>query len=165
MDAALPRLGANLYRALNAFVEPVVRAGAGSPCLLPTGLIVLEATGRRSGAQYRTPLVATAFGEYLFVATLRGERSQWIKNLRASPDVQYWAGGRVHEVRALVFTPGEPVPDSSHLPPAVRDAAHWFWPFTRDADVPFAVLGPRTSKETLSRKWLNDAVSDTSEIS
>jgi deazaflavin-dependent oxidoreductase (nitroreductase family) len=151
MDATLPRIEAGFYRVLNAFVEPVVRAGAGSPCLLPTGLIVLEATGRRSGATYRTPLVATVFGDCLFVATLRGERSQWVKNLRASPGVRYWIGGRIHEANALIFTPGGPVPDTSHLPAPVRDVAHWCWPFTRDANAVFAVLCPPPGKETRVR--------------
>jgi hypothetical protein len=52
------RIEADFFRALNALVEPAVHAGCGSPGLLPTGLIVLETTGAKSGQPRRVPLLA-----------------------------------------------------------------------------------------------------------
>ncbi len=40
---------AEFFRTLNAFVEPVIMAGCGAPGLLPSGMIVLETTGAKSG--------------------------------------------------------------------------------------------------------------------
>ena len=47
------------FRMLNRVVEPMVRAGFGSPRIVPTGLIVLETEGRKTGRRVRTPLAAT----------------------------------------------------------------------------------------------------------
>lgn len=113
-----------IFRGLNARVEPRVRSGFGSPGLLPTGLIVLETTGRRSGKPYRTPLLATlAPGGYLWVSTVLGRRADWLRNAQANPDVRYWLKGRAREGRTLVSAPGLPMPDLSELPPLTRWAA------------------------------------------
>ena len=89
-------------------VEPVVRAGCFSPNLFaPTGLIVLETTGRRSGKPHRTPVLAMLMDGHLIVRTFRGERSAWFKNRRANPDVAYWSGGQKILARAEVHAPGE----------------------------------------------------------
>jgi deazaflavin-dependent oxidoreductase (nitroreductase family) len=137
------QIEADFYRTLNALVEPIVRAGAGSPCVLPTGLIVLEVVGRRSGATHRIPAVATAIGDHVLVGTLRGQRSQWIKNLRANPDVRYWLHGQVREARALVFALGQPAPDTDQLPSIVRSIAARLSMFIGEADAPFVILSPR----------------------
>jgi deazaflavin-dependent oxidoreductase (nitroreductase family) len=101
-------LGEALFRTLNSVVEPVVRAGCFSPNLFaPTGLIVLETTGRRSGKAYRTPVLAMLMDGHLIVRTFRGERSHWFRNLRANPEVAYWLGGRKIRARATVHAPGE----------------------------------------------------------
>ena len=57
--ASLLTLEAEFFRTLNAFVEPAVRMGFGSPWIVPVGAVVLETTGRRSGRSYRTPVLAT----------------------------------------------------------------------------------------------------------
>lgn len=44
---------------------------------------------------------------HVIVRTFRGERSQWFKNLRANPEVSYWAGGEKKQARATVHAPGE----------------------------------------------------------
>jgi deazaflavin-dependent oxidoreductase (nitroreductase family) len=110
-------LASDFFRTLNSVVEPVVRAGCFSPNLFaPTGLIVLETTGHRSGKPHRTPVVAMLMDGHLIVRTLRGERSEWFKNLRANPDVAYWSGGQKIPARAEVHAPGEEC-QTAGLPP------------------------------------------------
>ena len=101
-------LASDFFRTLNSVVEPVVRAGCFSPNLFaPTGLIVLETTGHRSGKPHRTPVLAMLMDGHLIVRTFRGERSEWFKNLRKSPDVAYWTRGEKKAARAVIHAPGE----------------------------------------------------------
>ena len=124
--AAVPparSLEAEFFRALGALVEPAVRAGCGSPGLVPTGLIVLETTGAKSGQPRRVPLGATVLDGCVFVSTVRGPRSRWVGNLLANPQVRYWLAGREHRGRALLFAPGAPAPATDGLPPLARAVA------------------------------------------
>jgi hypothetical protein len=66
--------GAEFFRTLNALVEPAVRAGCASPGLFPTGMVLLETTGAKSGLPRRVPLLATVLEGCLFVGTARGDR-------------------------------------------------------------------------------------------
>jgi deazaflavin-dependent oxidoreductase (nitroreductase family) len=135
-------LEAQFYRTLNRFVEPPVRAGLGSPCvLLPNGLIVLETIGRRSGRTHRTPVVATLFGGRLFVSTVRGQSSQWLKNLAATPELRYWQAGRPHDADALVFTPNDTPAKVEALPPVLRPAVS----FLNALGIGVAVVTPRST--------------------
>ena len=110
-------LESEFFRALNALVEPAVRAGCASPGLVPTGLIVLETTGARSGQARRVPLLATVLDGCVFLSTVRGPRARWVENLKADPQVRYWLMGRAHRGRALILAPGARVPDLERLPP------------------------------------------------
>src|SRR5712692_8484496 len=98
-------LESRLFDALNRVVEPAVRAGFGSPGLAPTGLIVLETTGRRSGFSRRVPLIGTLVGRYVVVGTARAVRSQWLRNASRDPNVRYWLFGQPRRARAVVITP------------------------------------------------------------
>ena len=80
------------FRKLNSVVEPAVRKGLGSPRIWPSGLILLETTGFKTGVKRRTPLLATRLGKYVFVSTFRADRSFWIRNLRKQPRVFYLLG-------------------------------------------------------------------------
>lgn len=100
------RLEREFFRRLNGVVEPVVRAGVGSPTRLPAALIVLETTGFRSGKRRRTPLWSLGLGRYRLVATARGERSFWVKNLGARPRAGFYLGGERRESEAIVIAPG-----------------------------------------------------------
>src|SRR3989441_5852273 len=98
----------NFFHTLNSVVEPVVRTRCFSPNLFaPTGLIVLETTGRRSGKSHQTPVFAMLMDGHLIVRTFRGERSEWFKNLRKNPDVAYWTRGEKKAARAVIHAPGE----------------------------------------------------------
>jgi hypothetical protein len=99
----LAGLEARLFESINEVVEPAVRAGWGAPGLVPAGLIVLETKGRVSGRTRRVPAMASGLNGYLLVATYRGDRSQWIKNLAAQSHVRYWIGGVARDAKVFVF--------------------------------------------------------------
>lgn len=103
---AFGSLEQRFFRRLNGVVEPLVRAGVGSPANLPAGLIVLETTGFRSGRKRRTPLWSWRLGRYRLVATARGARSFWVKNLGARPVNRFYVGGERRESEAIVIAPG-----------------------------------------------------------
>ena len=150
--AAPPRAGraarrdfaSDFFRTLNGVVEPVVRAGCFSPNLFtPTGLIVLETTGRRSGKTHHTPVLAMLMDGHLIVRTFRGERSEWFKNLRANPDVAYWSGGQKIPARAEVHAPGEEC-QTAGLPPGAAFGIAAAGMAVRTLGWRFAVLVPES---------------------
>jgi F420H(2)-dependent quinone reductase len=135
-------LEAEFFRALNALVEPAVRAGCGSPGLLPTGLVVLETTGASGGRPRRVPLLATVLDGCVFVSTIRGPRSRWVDDLRAHPDVRYWLGGRPHRGRALVLDRDADRARLDRLPPLARSIAQGLLAPATSMGWAFAVIAP-----------------------
>ncbi|MEP7215646.1 MAG: nitroreductase/quinone reductase family protein [Anaerolineaceae bacterium] len=147
MPTTARELEAQFFRSLNAVVEPWVRAGLGSPGLIPAGLVVLETTGRRSGTPRRTPLVGGLLEGRLIVSTVRGTRSQWVRNALTTPAVRYWLLGAEHQGVATILAAdvGNASPDAfppliSHLvagPFAAAIALGWA----------FAVITPAIAAE------------------
>jgi len=133
-------LEVEFFRMLNRVVEPIVRRGFGSPRLAPSGFIVLETVGRKSGELRRSPLAATRIGRHMIVATFRGDRSQWVRNLAVQPRTRYWTRGRPHDTSAFIVREGARVPAS--LPAPLRQVVRFLVPYTR-AGWAFAVLSPR----------------------
>jgi deazaflavin-dependent oxidoreductase (nitroreductase family) len=132
-----------LFRALNSVVESVVRAGCFSPNIFaPTGLVVLETTGRRSDKPHRTPVLAMVMDGHLIVRTFRGERSHWFQNLRANPEVAYWSGGKKIPARAEVHAPGEEC-QTAGLPPGAAFGITAAGMAVRTLGWRFAVLVPK----------------------
>lgn len=129
------------FRMLNQLVEPHIRAGWASPRLVPGGLIVLETKGRRSGRRSRVPLAAIRIDGHVVISTFRGDRSQWVKNVAADPEVRYWLRGRPRVARALVITARRHLPSRTRLPAAVRWLMRSLVPYTY-AGWAFAVLVP-----------------------
>jgi deazaflavin-dependent oxidoreductase (nitroreductase family) len=139
-----PSLEARFYRTINGLVEPAVRAGIASPCILsPNGMIVLETVGRRTGRLYRTPVGATLLGDNVIVATYRGRSSQWLKNLDARPAMRYWLRGALHDADAIVLTPGGAPLDRDALPSLLRPIAPALELFVNNFGFGVAVLTPR----------------------
>jgi deazaflavin-dependent oxidoreductase (nitroreductase family) len=136
------RMESDFFRALNALMEPAVRAGYGSPGLVPTGLVVLETAGRKSGEPRRVPLVGTLFDGCLFVGTMRGPQSQWMANVRADSRVRYWVLGREYRGRAVVIAPGGPPPATNALPPLARGVVEGLLPSATPFGWSFAVITP-----------------------
>jgi len=119
-----------LFRRLNGVVEPRVRAGWGSPGLVPAGLVVLETRGRKTGRRSRVPLAAMRIGAHVVVSTFRGDRSRWVKNAEAEPQVRYWANGRPHEARAVVLSARGAEVDMKGLPVRLRALRRVLEPYT-----------------------------------
>lgn len=136
-------LEARFFRTLNGVLEPAVRAGWGS-LLWPTGLIVLETTGRRSGQTFRVPVLATRIGGHILASTARGDRSQWLKNIHASPAIRYWSAGREHEADAVVLSPSSNIPRLASFPAIVRPLVPGLALLAAGCGAGFAVLTPRT---------------------
>jgi deazaflavin-dependent oxidoreductase (nitroreductase family) len=141
--AAGRSLEVEFFRMLNRIVEPAVRRGLGSPRLAPSGFIVLETVGRKSGELRRSPLAATRIGRHMIVATFRGDRSQWVRNLAAQPRTRYWTRGAPHDANAFVVREGARMPPS--LPAPLQRVVRFLVPYTR-AGWAFAVLSPRASE-------------------
>jgi len=139
---SLSSLEAEFFRTLNAFVEPVVRAGWGSPGLWPTGLIVLQTIGMKSGRPRSLPLLATVLDGCVFISTVRGSRSQWVKNLRANSAVRYWVAGREYRGRARLFDASGTPPETEGLPPLARMVAESLLPPATLFGWTFAVISP-----------------------
>ena len=135
------KLEVEFFRMMNRVVEPMVRAGIGSPRLAPGGFIVLETVGRKSGKRRRTPLAATRIGRYVIVATFRGERSQWVRNLAVRSRTRYWAGGKPHPAKAFVMHAGKRFREPQSLPAPLRRVVRFLAPYTK-AGWAFAVLSP-----------------------
>ena len=137
----LETLESEWFRALNQIVEPSVRAGCGSPGILPFGLIVLETKGWRTGRWHRTPHLASAVDGYLLVSTVRGRRSHWVKNLTRHADVRYWSGGQPHQSKAILFSPDGDAPDVQGLSPLLSALVPGFAYVAKDLGCAFALLG------------------------
>lgn len=146
MSDATPRRArrpdSEFLRTLNALVEPAVRAGFGAPGLVPTGMVVLETTGAKSGLLRRVPLLATVLDGCLFVGTALGDRSGWMRNLRAEPRVRYWLRGREWRGIAFVFGPGATRPAPHRLPPLARAVTESLLPAAEVCGWRFAVITP-----------------------
>lgn len=90
-----------LFRTLNRFVGPAVRAGLGSPLPVGLGAVVLESTGRISGEPREVPLIGLRVGDRVVVSTVRS-RSQWVRNLEADDRAAVWFCGERHPATATV---------------------------------------------------------------
>jgi deazaflavin-dependent oxidoreductase (nitroreductase family) len=109
MPAWLPKVNKRV-------VNPVQMLWA--PRLPPWAVIVHR--GRRSGTEYRTPVLAWRSGSNLYVVLFYGSRTQWVRNVRAAGGgevIRRGRRGRFTGVRIVRDPPAE------LLPGAVRVAA------------------------------------------
>ncbi|MDW3179268.1 MAG: nitroreductase/quinone reductase family protein [Acidimicrobiia bacterium] len=90
-----------LFRTINRFVKPAVKAGLGSPLPVGLGAVVLESTGRKSGLAREVPVLGFRVGKKVYISTVR-ERSQWLKNLEASDKAGVWYCGSRKDATACV---------------------------------------------------------------
>ncbi len=69
-------------------------------------LLVIEHTGRRSGSRYRTPVNYTIVGDDLYCVAAFGERTDWYRNLLASPNTAVWLPDGRWEAEVADFSDG-----------------------------------------------------------
>ncbi|MGW0869849.1 nitroreductase/quinone reductase family protein [Streptomyces sp. NPDC002740] len=77
---------------------------------------LLETTGRVSGLPRRTPLGGRRVGDAFWLVSEFGERSQYVRNIRADPRVRVRLGGRWHSGTARLLPDDDPVARLRTLP-------------------------------------------------
>ncbi|MER6126487.1 nitroreductase/quinone reductase family protein [Streptomyces sp. NPDC001795] len=92
------------YRAVTAFQRNI-----GNPVLRRLPLqTVLETTGRVSGLPRRTPVGGRRIGDSFWLVSEYGERSQYVRNVRANPRVRVRIRGRWHPGTAHLLPDDDP---------------------------------------------------------
>src|SRR5215813_14225369 len=69
---------------------------------------LLETTGRTSGQPRRTPLGGSRVGDEFWFVSEFGEKSQYVKNIKADPRVRVRIRGRWHEGTAHLVPDDDP---------------------------------------------------------
>ncbi|MFF4828012.1 nitroreductase/quinone reductase family protein [Streptomyces sp. NPDC001312] len=77
---------------------------------------VLETTGRTSGLPRRTPVGGRRVGDSFWLVSEFGERSQYVRNVRANPEVRVRIRGRWYEGTAHPLPDDDPVARLRGLP-------------------------------------------------
>lgn len=107
----LPRTVARFNRVfLNKGMRPLAR--------FTPGFGVLQHRGRKTGAEYETPLNLFRDGDRLVVALTYGDDVDWLKNVRAAGRGRFIASGRPIEVGTPIDL--SPEEGRSVMPAAVR---------------------------------------------
>ncbi|MGW0957096.1 nitroreductase/quinone reductase family protein [Streptomyces sp. NPDC002405] len=77
---------------------------------------VLETTGRTSGLPRRTPVGGRRVGDSFWLVSEFGERSQYVRNIRADPEVRVRIRGRWYEGTGYPLPDDDPVARLRGLP-------------------------------------------------
>ena len=77
------------------FANPLMR-------LVPVQTL-LETTGRKSGQPRTTPIGGRLDGDTFWLGSEFGDRSQYVRNIKANPRVRVRVGGRWHSGTAVVL--------------------------------------------------------------
>jgi len=76
-------------RLFNPLVLAAARAGLPTP-----SVVILEATGRRSGEPRRVPVTRLVEGDTLWIVTEHGRKASYVRNIEANPRVRVRIGRR-----------------------------------------------------------------------
>jgi deazaflavin-dependent oxidoreductase (nitroreductase family) len=90
------------HKLSNIFVSPMFRL-----LPMPRGFALLTVTGRASGKPRRRPIRAIRRNETLYAVAILGERSDWLRNVRANPEVRVKIGARTGKGTAREVTDEE----------------------------------------------------------
>lgn len=105
-QARLERSGSPTGWRRAALRAPILLYRARLGFLLGHRFLMLEHTGRRSGVVRRTVLeVVTETDEAVYVAAGWGSKADWLRNVRADPDVVVHIGTRRFATRAHTVDP------------------------------------------------------------
>jgi deazaflavin-dependent oxidoreductase (nitroreductase family) len=69
---------------------------------------LLETTGRKSGQLRHTPLGGSRVGDQFWFVSEFGEKSQYVQNIKANPNVRVRLGGRWHTGTAHLVPDDDP---------------------------------------------------------
>jgi deazaflavin-dependent oxidoreductase (nitroreductase family) len=109
-----------------------------------THILILRATGRKSGELRKAPLIFGRDGsDYLIVASKGGapDHPVWYKNLTAHPDIEIQVKGEIVPVRARTATAGE---KRKLWPVMTREWADYDkYQKATSRDIPLVILSPR----------------------
>lgn len=141
---ALDQFQKEFFKGLNLIAEPMIRAGFGNPLCWPSGVIVVETVGRKSGRRINIPVLAVRIGEMVVFSTVR-RNSQWLKNLAAHPEARYWLAGQPREATAFVFRPDEQAL-SEKLPAQAECLARFLRQQSRLSGISFVLLTSRQAR-------------------
>ena len=106
-------------------------------------MMLLTATGRRSGQPRVTPLLCIRDGDrYLAIASNGGDNRapQWLQNLQANPEASIEVGGETIPVRATIATPEEKKALWSKAVAAYKGYANY--QRRTERDIPVVILTP-----------------------
>ncbi|MFF3330469.1 nitroreductase/quinone reductase family protein [Streptomyces sp. NPDC002888] len=107
----MSRLADLRFRAATTFqrrINPLLRR-------LPLQTVV-ETTGRVSGLPRQTPVGGRRVGDSFWLVSEFGDRSQYVRNIRANPKVRVRIGGRWHTGTAHLLPDDDPVARLRALP-------------------------------------------------
>lgn len=116
----MPRHNERKYRAVSAFQRRI-----GNPILrrLPFQTL-LETTGRTSGLPRPTPVGGRRIGGSFWLVSEFGERSQYVRNIKADPRVRVRLRGRWHTGTAHLLPDDDPIARLRSLP-RMNSTAVW----------------------------------------
>ncbi|GHA39486.1 nitroreductase [Streptomyces tauricus] len=77
---------------------------------------LVETTGRTSGLPRRTPVGGRRVGREFWFVSEYGEKSQYVRNIRADPKVRVRVGGRWHHGTAQLLPDDDPRARLASLP-------------------------------------------------
>ena len=140
VENTLMQIERTAFRTLAGFIEPWARAGCLSPAVWPVGIVVLETKGRTSGKPHRVSVLAMLVEQHLIVGTVRGARSDWMRNIAADPAVTYWLGGEACVGRAVVGAESR----MASLSTSIRTAVAAMEAGAAACDLKLAVIAPDT---------------------
>jgi deazaflavin-dependent oxidoreductase (nitroreductase family) len=144
---SLQSLEKPFFRTVNSYLEPLIRTGFGSPRLTPVGAIVLETKGRKTGRTYKMPVLASEFADFLIVSTVRS-RSQWVKNLAATPQTRVWLRGQPQPVTAhIIASDANQATKPRVSSPQAELLVEGLRPLSKLTGVNFAVLEKQASQQ------------------
>src|SRR3954451_12577626 len=105
----------------NRLVNPPVRAAIRAG-LWPKANALLETTGRKSGLPRQTPVGDGLRGGEVWVVTEHGHAADYVKNIKANPNVRVKVGRKWYVGVAEILEPDDPLERMRWLKRPVNDS-------------------------------------------
>jgi deazaflavin-dependent oxidoreductase (nitroreductase family) len=102
-------------------MNPLVKAAAAVG--LPTGTVILETIGRKSGQPRRNPVGRSLVGDTLWIVAEHGRRANYVRNIEANPRVRVKIGRRWRTGTAHLMPDDDPRERQRRMPNKLNSAA------------------------------------------